>query len=644
MRVQALVREWRRVVEEEERAGSNCVVVIPNTGNGNSNGHISPPDINTRPPPIITIACDKSTPPPSPPPTPLPHNNGTSSSSYRDPSRNSYNNNNNSISSSSNAAVGGGGGGRKTPSQPPSLARTLLSKVEDLPTPYRSGSRHGYAPLSPAAPRPGTAPASPALETLSSSRLNRARHSAPNSPAPAPPSNHHQNGSSYPSSPGQSSHLRHPPSDRDRSTSHASNPPNTSNAFTRTNVANKRLRKPDDEILELELASCEPPHKRHKGSHESVDEQPCKGDDANGVLDQDDNNSIGGSSSGSGYCEVIDSVTPQPTKSSATPPPNLLRNVIKQQHSSRASSSNSINNSNNFISNEEASNSNIANRHSSFRGGNRPPSGRKGPSVGSANLPPAASDGSKLPGASRGVSSRTNTPDSNHNSSSGNTVINIDDTVSHSRDIINSSNSGGRGAALPSSSRAGRGRGRRKSIVTSPAPPQLKLPTTKSKVKTTSQLVAELAQRKGDTLLAQRASKLEEQQKSHDEMTRNKMDHMIRYVRSLPSPPELSSVTLSPSPPPTIISPEPPVSDIQTTTLTSTTPEVPATTTIVPNANDDDTAPLGSVLDQLGVTEDDSESMILARLPPIDVAAAIAADELDEKLASQDHGHTGEDS
>ena len=47
------------------------------------------------------------------------------------------------------------------------------------------------------------------------------------------------------------------------------------------------------------------------------------------------------------------------------------------------------------------------------------------------------------------------------------------------------------------------------------------------------------------------------------------------------------------------------------------------------------------MLDRIGVADDESEEQLLSRLPPIDFAAAAAADELDAILAQKVYGHTG---
>lgn len=601
----------------EERTGDGCVVVLPSNGSSSSNGHITPlaassirPLPTPTPPPVITIPSDKDG-PSSPPLSSMQyrHNNGNSESPSRD--RN----------------------GKRMAAVSPGVTRIKNRKPPDGPpviASVRVGSRHGYPPVSPAAPRPGTAPASPAIGrgSLVSPSVTRARHSAPNSPALAHQQFQQHNGSSQASSPGQSSRLTSPTGGLPTSPSSVRDPPNTANAFSRKNVANKRLRKENDTQLENNyLMSEERPSKRHKGSYDSINQQACKPALNGDIVELDDNNSVDGSSSGSGYCEVIDSVVLQPSKPltstmASTSMSNSLRRNVVPQHPTWTSSSNSL------INNESIVNDKCTNQPKPRRGR---PSSRRGASVSSSHLTPSASDVANLPGASRITPGRNYATDHNSNVSVNN------ECVATKRDSIINVNAGS-GGALPSSSRSGRGRGRRRSRATnSGSTSELKLPTSKSKVKTTSQLVAELAQRKGDTLLAQQASRLEEQQKSQDEMARNKMDHMIRYVRSLPSPPELTCLSAPRSPSPIIISPEPVMSDQPTTTITTTTPEpLP-----VPAAPPEEDEPPTSVLDLLGATEDDTESLLLAKLPPVDFAASAAADRADEIAETETYGHTG---
>ncbi|XP_037784470.1 mediator of RNA polymerase II transcription subunit 26-like isoform X2 [Penaeus monodon] len=165
--------------------------------------------------------------------------------------------------------------------------------------------------------------------------------------------------------------------------------------------------------------------------------------------------------------------------------------------------------------------------------------------------------------------------------------------------------------------------------------PVIPMATKGSKVKTTSQIVAELAERKGDSKLAERASKLEEQQvrdlpgsgsttgmgRTTDlaVVTRNKMDHLHRFLCSQAGPAfedyagagdddrgSMSSETegrgvSAPVSPPNVPS------------------EAPPAVVMTP-----------SNLDLLGVREDETAEEILARLQPIDRSSIVWDDPEDQ--------------
>lgn len=168
-----------------------------------------------------------------------------------------------------------------------------------------------------------------------------------------------------------------------------------------------------------------------------------------------------------------------------------------------------------------------------------------------------------------------------------------------------------------------------------------------SKVKTTSQIVAELAERKGDSKLAERASKLEEQHvrelaspggtlgmgRAADSaaVTRNKMDHLQRYLSSQSGPAfdeysgggdddqdSLSSETEA----------------RQSTTPPASPPPGP------PQPPMPITAP--SNLDLLGVMNGETAEEILARLPPIDPASVVWEDPEDPAETQEQEGRSGD--
>ncbi|KAK4304051.1 hypothetical protein Pmani_023998 [Petrolisthes manimaculis] len=181
----------------------------------------------------------------------------------------------------------------------------------------------------------------------------------------------------------------------------------------------------------------------------------------------------------------------------------------------------------------------------------------------------------------------------------------------------------------------------------------LPLTTKASKVKTTSQIVAELAERKGDSKLAERATKLEEQHvrelaspastlgmgRTVDSavVTRNKMDHLQRFLSSQPSPASdalsrgdddddedrgsLSSETEERRSPSVSASPHPQVSHINPMPVTP------------------------SNLDLLGVMSYETAEEILARLPPLDASNIVWEDpeeQVDEAQEQEERsGDTG---
>ena len=128
-----------------------------------------------------------------------------------------------------------------------------------------------------------------------------------------------------------------------------------------------------------------------------------------------------------------------------------------------------------------------------------------------------------------------------------------------------------------------------------------------TKVKTTSELLYELAEKKGDARLARRASKLEEREKDkdpspqNDSVDRNKQEHMEKFLKSTPQyddddddeitiiEVEDDSEPSSPAPTPTLFAP-----------VETSNPHSPT-----------------SNIDLLGITVTDTEEEILARLPAL---------------------------
>ncbi|KAF2365084.1 Transcription factor IIS N-terminal [Trinorchestia longiramus] len=579
-RAKNLVREWRRIVEAEEGPPA------ASSSNG-SNGHVQH---STAPATPVVL-------PGRPPP---------SGSGRESPDIEVLHNNSTPVPPVMVAA--GSGGSRKR-----SAASHTLNKRYH----HRNHTQSAYPPHSPATSR--TAPASPALPRPS---RGFSRHSAPSSPVC-----HSHNGSSHPSSPSDTPLHSNAPSSLSPASSRttdvpvpvSSRPVETYSAVTSSrlgdassckHVANKRLRKhePDDEVAEvLELDEDEPPSKRQRVAPMT-----------NGsVVDVEDENSVG--SSASSYCEVIeDNIVVEPLPANSAPP--VWSSVQQPNRQSRASS-------NKDSLRYSSVSSNIKDVKSPSRRG-RASSSRIGGMPGSVYQAPAASDASMLPGAPRG---------SSYSNSASKSPVGVEDCSDADTALV-SNCIGGAAAHKSSTSRSGRGRGRRKSVNLRPSLPDLKLPSSSSKVKTTSQLVAELAQRKGDTLLAERASKLEEQLKSNDEMTRNKIDHVYRYVQSLPSPPDPhSSVVL-------VATPSPPALSVPTSPHPS---DQPITISPDPEAQEGERQaalgeadPTQSVLDMLGVTGDEGEAELLNRLPPIDLEAAKETQLLEDRLDNLTYGHT----
>ena len=167
------------------------------------------------------------------------------------------------------------------------------------------------------------------------------------------------------------------------------------------------------------------------------------------------------------------------------------------------------------------------------------------------------------------------------------------------------------------------------------------------KVKTTSQIVAELAERKGDSKLAERASKLEEQHvrevnspgatlgmgRAADSavVTRNKMDHLQRYLSSQ-SGPAFDEFSEGGEEDRNSLSSE---TGVQESTSTPASPLAGPTLIPLPI-----TTP--SNLDLLGVMNGETAEEILARLPPIDPSSVVWDDPDDQTEAQEQEGRSGE--
>ncbi|XP_045120873.1 mediator of RNA polymerase II transcription subunit 26-like isoform X2 [Portunus trituberculatus] len=172
------------------------------------------------------------------------------------------------------------------------------------------------------------------------------------------------------------------------------------------------------------------------------------------------------------------------------------------------------------------------------------------------------------------------------------------------------------------------------------------MPTKAYKVKTTSQIVAELAERKGDSKLAERASKLEEQHvrevtspgatlgmgRGTDSaaVTRNKMDHLQRYLSSQ-SGPAFEEYSGGGDEDRDSMSSE---TEVQRSTSPAASPGGP------PHVPVPITTP--SNLDLLGVMNGETAEEILARLPPIDHGSVVWDDPEDQTEAQEQEGRSGE--
>ena len=146
-----------------------------------------------------------------------------------------------------------------------------------------------------------------------------------------------------------------------------------------------------------------------------------------------------------------------------------------------------------------------------------------------------------------------------------------------------------------------------------------------SKVKTTKQLVAELAERKGDAELAQRASKIEEQirelnplplVRSDQDVLRNKMEHMHRFLKSRPEPDDEGEVNIVDD------------DEEEEEDGPSGAPSRPASPFGVIARHE----PLGVVsnLDLLGVDSKETAEEIMSRLPPVDLSSIVWDDPIED--------------
>ncbi|XP_069156844.1 mucin-5AC isoform X2 [Procambarus clarkii] len=168
----------------------------------------------------------------------------------------------------------------------------------------------------------------------------------------------------------------------------------------------------------------------------------------------------------------------------------------------------------------------------------------------------------------------------------------------------------------------------------------LPITTKASKVKTTSQIVAELAERKGDSKLAERATKLEEQHvrdlpgpgatlgmgRATDNavVTRNKMDHLQRFLSSQPGPAFDDFVGVGDEDRGSISS----ETEARGSTSAPVSPPLGPTDLPLPIMTP-------SNLDLLGVMAHETAEEILARLPPID-ASSIVWDDPEEQIYVQE--------
>lgn len=156
-----------------------------------------------------------------------------------------------------------------------------------------------------------------------------------------------------------------------------------------------------------------------------------------------------------------------------------------------------------------------------------------------------------------------------------------------------------------------------------------------TKVKTTSELVAELARRKGDAVLARRASRLQEQFRPHpeggpgdgvdsDSVTQNKREHMEKFLKSQQPGPPIEEIDDDDDDEVTILEDEEEDESEQTSTMPPTpvvTP--PALGDLLPlvPASRPDSPP--SNMDLLGISAAEGADDILARLPPLDLDAIV---------------------
>ncbi|XP_071533791.1 uncharacterized protein [Panulirus ornatus] len=174
----------------------------------------------------------------------------------------------------------------------------------------------------------------------------------------------------------------------------------------------------------------------------------------------------------------------------------------------------------------------------------------------------------------------------------------------------------------------------------------LPVTTKASKVKTTSQIVAELAERKGDSKLAERATKLEEQHvrelpgpgttlgmgRTADNavVTRNKMDHLHRFLSSQPGPAfdEFAGVG----------------DEDRGSVSSETEARGLASAPVSPPHGPTDLPPpvvTPSNLDLLGVMSNETAEEILARLPPLDTSS-IVWDDSEEQVYAQEQEEKAE--
>ena len=151
-----------------------------------------------------------------------------------------------------------------------------------------------------------------------------------------------------------------------------------------------------------------------------------------------------------------------------------------------------------------------------------------------------------------------------------------------------------------------------------------------SRVKTTSELLFDLAEKKGDVRLARRASKLEERRghQGDESIKRNKLEHMEKFLKSTPGPHSPSAAFSAHSPQDDddddicIIDVEDSDDEHHHRERAPGTesPEIVELTTPLPPllVSHNPNSPLSNV-DLLGITEHDTEEEILARLPALNL-------------------------